>query len=368
MIRKEHKAMKVIVPIIIFFLGCAAMYGAIMSFPKIFNTTITKLEKSVTITDEGIADSVEKVYDAVVVVSNYKDNKLYSTGTGFVFKKDNKVAYILTNNHVISGGSKVSVTFTDGRVVETEVIGSNILSDIAVLSVDAKDIISVAELGKSDDLRVGDTVFAVGAPLDSVYSWTVTRGILSGKDRMVEVSLSQNSGDYVMKVLQTDAAINSGNSGGPLCNSNGEIIGITSLKLVDESVEGMGFAIPIEVAVSYGEKLIAGEIIVQPYLGISMLNVTDAYYYSQYYHMLNQYEISSGVIVVSVEDGTPAAKAGLKPGDVIIKVDNNNTTSVGYLRYYLYNHNIGDKVSISFIREGKVKTTDIILGSGQKTY
>ena len=216
-------------------------------------------------------------------------------------------------------------------------------------------------------MRVGDTTFAVGAPLDSVYSWTVTRGILSGKDRMIEVELT-NSGDYVMKVLQTDAAINSGNSGGPLCNSNGQVIGITSLKLVDESVEGMGFAIPIEIALEYATKIINGESITQPYLGISMLNVTDAYYRTQYNNMLTTYDITSGVIVVSVEKNTPASQAGLQTGDVITKINDDNVTSIGYLRYYLYNYDVGDKITITYIREGKEKTTTVTLGSNKNTY
>ena len=366
--KQENNIVKILVPIIVFFIGCVVMYGIIYAFPSVFSTSITKLEKNVTVTDEGIADSVEKVYDAVVIVSTYKNNKIYSTGTGFVFKQEGKNAYILTNNHVIDNGTAVTVTFTNGEVVETTIVGSDLLSDIAVLSVPKDKIISVAQMGKSDSLRVGDTTFAVGAPIDSVYSWTVTRGIISGKDRMIEVELSSTSGEYVMKALQTDAAVNSGNSGGPLCNANGEVIGITSLKLVDESVEGMGFAIPIEIAESYAEKLIKGEKITQPYLGISMLNVTNAYYTPQYAAMLSKYEITSGVVVVSVEKNTPAAAAGLTEGDVIIKLNDNNIKSIGYLRYYLYNYNVGDKITLTYIRNGETKTTNITLGSSQRVY
>lgn len=365
MIKKENEISKIVIFIIVFFVGCGSMYGIIAAFPHLFSVNVTKLEKDVTVTDSGIADAVEKVYDAVVVVSTYKDNKLYSTGTGFVYKIENQKAYIITNNHVVESGSKVTVTFTDGRVVETEIIGKDALSDIAVLGLKEKDVISVAELGNSNDLRVGDTTFAVGAPLDSVYSWTVTRGILSGKDRMVEVELS---GEYVMKVLQTDAAINSGNSGGPLCNSNGEVIGVASLKLVDESVEGMGFAIPIEVAIEYASKLISGEVITQPYLGVSMINVTDGYYYPQYYKILNEYNITSGVIVYEVAKNSPAEKAGLKSGDIITKVNNDNVTSIGYLRYYLYNYDVGAIVNITYIRGGKNYTATLTLGKSETMY
>ena len=364
---KNNNLLKIVIPIIVFFVGCGAMYFVIFTFPNIFSTSITKLEKNVTVTDEGIADAVEKIYDAVVVVSTYSNEKLYASGTGFVYKKDGDTAYVLTNNHVIEGGNKVTLTFTNGQVIEAKIVGSDALSDIAVLSIASSDVLEVAEIGTSEDMRVGDTTFAVGAPLDSVYSWTVTRGILSGKDRMIEVELT-NSGDYVMKVLQTDAAINSGNSGGPLCNSNGEVIGITSLKLVDESVEGMGFAIPIEIALEYANKIVNGESITQPYLGVSMLNVTDAYYRTQYYSMLTTYDITSGVIVVSVEKNTPASQAGLQAGDVIIKINDDKITSIGYLRYYLYNYDVGDKITLTYLRDGKEKTTTVTLGSNKNTY
>lgn len=364
--KKKSGVGKFILVIFCFFLGCASMYGLIKAFPTVFIGEVTKLEKNVTINDTGLGDAVEKVYDAVVVVSNYRDNKLYSSGTGFVYMKDDKKAYILTNNHVISKGNKVTVTFTNGEVIETEVVGSDELSDIAVLSVDNKEEIVVAELGKSESLRVGDTSFAVGAPLNSVYSWTVTRGIVSGKDRMVEVS--SDDGDYVMKVLQTDAAINEGNSGGPLCNANGEVIGINSLKLVDESVEGMGFAIPIEIALDYAENIREGKTVSQPFVGISMLNVTDAYYDPRYYSKLAKNDITSGVIVYDVQKDSPADKAGLVSGDIIIKINDDDVKSIGYFRYYLYSYGAGDKITITYIRDGKEKTATVTLESANKTY
>ncbi len=365
MIQKESKNKSIILCIIMFFVGCLIMYGIMYKYPTIINSSVTKLEKNVTITDTGIADAVEKVYDSVVIVATYQNGTMIASGTGFVYKTEKDNAYILTNNHVIESGDEVNVTFTDGKIKKTEIVGADTLSDIAVLKVNKKEIISVAQIGNSDSLRVGDTSFAVGAPLDSVYSWTVTRGIISGKDRMVEVNLS-NSGDYVMKVLQTDAAINSGNSGGPLCNANGEVVGITSLKLVAESVEGMGFAIPIETAISYAEKLISGEKITQPYLGISMVNVADNY--PQYYNLIKENNITKGVIVVDVEKGSPAAKAGLQSKDIIVKLNDDEVTSVAYLRYYLYNYGVGDKVTITYIRDGKTLKANVTLGSNSKTY
>ena len=269
-------AKTVIISLITFFLGSSLMYGLIYFFPIINDDGEVTSYRNVSITDTGIAESVAKVYDAVVVVESYNNGSLIATGTGFVFETDNDKAYIMTNNHVISGATEVRVTFTNNTTETVTVIGSDTYSDIAVLSIDKSKVISVAELGSSEDMRVGDTTFAVGAPLDyEVYSWSVTRGILSGKDRLVEVSLSgTGTSDYVMNVLQTDTAINSGNSGGPLCNANGEVIGITNMKLASSSIEGMGFAIPIETALEYAESFISGKQIERPYLGISTVSYT----------------------------------------------------------------------------------------------
>ncbi len=350
-----------------FFLGMIVLYGIFYFFPNVIGTTITKLEKDVTVTDEGIADAVEKVYDSVVVVNTYVNGELYSSGTGFVYKTEDDIAYLLTNNHVIESADTVYVTFTDGTIVQADIVGSDVYSDIAVLSVDEEYIISVAEIGSSEDARLGDTVFAIGAPIDSAYSWSVTRGIVSGKDRLVEVELT--SGDttttMVVNTIQTDAAINSGNSGGPLANSNGEVIGITSIKLASSTIEGMGFAIPIETAVEYAEQLIAGDSVERPYLGIYMLDVTtiyaNPYYYREYYNLITQANVTSGVIVTDFESDSPAQLAGLQEGDIITQVDGNSVSSSAYLRYYLYQHEIGEKVSLTVIRDNREITIDVML-------
>ena len=356
--KKENLVVKIVLPILCFFLGFAIMYGIMYKYPSVVTNTVTRVEKDVTITDTGIAEAVDKVYDAVVVVTTYKNNKAYSSGTGFVYKEDNSYGYILTNYHVIDGTDKVNVQFTNGDNVETTVVGYDKYSDIAVLKVSRKNIIEVAQIGSSKDMRVGDTTFAVGAPIDSVYSWTVTRGILSGKNRMVEVSNS----DYVMKVLQTDAAINNGNSGGPLCNANGEVIGITSMKLIAEAVEGIGFAINIEDAINVANLIEKGETVTHPYLGVQMYNVSDAYYSRDYNYYFQKYNITSGVLVYSVTKNSPADKAGLLKDDVVIALDGKEVKSIAYLRYYLYEHTAGDKITLTINRAGETKTVNVTLG------
>lgn len=358
---KNNKVIIYIIPIVCFFIGVLVMYGVFYKYPTILSNNITRIEKSLTVSDDGIADAVEVVYDSVVVVTTYKNNEPYASGTGFVYKEDKNYGYILTNNHVIEKSDKVTVLLSNGEVVETTILGSDVSADIAVLKIPKKKIISVAKLGSSNDLRVGDTAFAVGAPLDNAYSWSVTRGIISGKDRMVEVS----STDTIMKVLQTDAAINNGNSGGPLCNSAGEVIGITSMKLVDESVEGMGFAINIEEAIKYATVIEKGEKVEHPFLGVQMYNVSDAYYSRDYYYVFQQYNITSGVLVYSVADNTPAQKAGLKANDVIVKIDTNSITNVAYLKYYMYEHNPGDTITLTIIRDGAQKNIKVVLGTNK---
>lgn len=359
--------------VVSFFLGAGALYACINLFPATFVTMTTKLEKDVTVNENGIADAVDKIYDAVVVVSTYTkdsrgDLRLIGSGTGFVYQTSNDNAYILTNHHVIDGGSEIHVTFTNGSEEKVKVEGSDVYSDIAVLSLDKDKIVSVAEIGNSNESRIGDTVFVVGSPLADVYSWSVTRGILSGKDRMIEVSSSNNSSeaDYVMSVHQTDAAINAGNSGGPLSNSNGEVIGITSMKLVSNGVEGMGFAIPIETALKYADKLLQKQEIDRPHLGIKMFNVNSALYYSAYYEYVKNLDVSTGVLIVQVEKNSASEKSGLREGDVIIKMGDTNITSIAYLRYELYNHDVGDVVEVQFLRDNKLQKTKVTMTAKKK--
>ena len=358
---------KILLAIVLVCVGAAGMYAVMKLNPG--TTVVNKLEKEVTVNENGIADAVEKVYNSVVVVENYRSNKLQATGTGFIFKKDGNKYYVMTNYHVIENSSKVKIVLTDDTNTEVEVVGGDKYADIAVLSFTSSSDLTVAEIGSSTDGRVGDTTFAVGAPLDSsTYSWTVTRGILSGKDRMVAVSTTNStSSDYIMRVLQTDAAINSGNSGGPLCNSNGEVIGITSLKLVSSGVEGMGFAIPIEDATSKAEQIINGENVSYPYIGISMLDVAKVYTSYQYAELIQKTGVSSGVIVASVEKGSPASKGKLETNDIITKIDGKDVKNVAYLRYYLYQYKVGDTIKITVNRDGKTKELSVTLASNKQT-
>lgn len=346
----------------IFILGITSTFFIIDKYPSLFRETITKLEKDVTITENGIADAVEKVYDSVIVVSTYQQNQVIGTGSGFIYKTNESESYLITNHHVVDGGSSFKITYTDGDEVEATLVGSDEYSDIAVLKVETKEGYEAVEIGNSNTMRVGDTTFTVGAPLGDVYSWTVTRGILSGKERLVEVSLSNSrESDYIMNVLQTDSPVNSGNSGGPISNSNGEVIGVVNAKISSTGVEGIGFAIPIEVAMEKAEQIINGNKSSYPYLGVSMLNLEDARNYINYRRYITYNNITSGVIVIDIEKDSPASKNGMKSGDIITEINGKEVKNVAYLRYELYKYKIGETIKVKVLRDNETKELSIKL-------
>ena len=314
--------------------------------------------------ETSISSSVDKVYNKTVIIMSYSNNTLKSTGTGFIYKETGKKAYIMTNYHVIDGADKVKVGFNDGTFVDTAIVGGETYSDIAVLAIDISSSTGVVSIGSSNDVKLGDTIFTVGSPMGKEYIGTVTKGIISGKDRMVGVSHSGNTYDYYMKVLQIDAAVNPGNSGGPLCNLDGEVIGIISLKIVQDEVEGMGFAIPIEDALDYASKIENNETIQRPYVGISMVDVSETYTLWQYRITLPD-NVNEGVVILEVVKDSPAEKAQLQKGDVIIKLNNKSISSLAEFRYELYKYEVGDKINITYIRNNNEKTTSITLGKNQ---
>lgn len=356
----RKRIINIVLCLVFFLLGAGCIIFLNTKYPNNFVKTIT--EKNVTVTDTGIADAVEKIESAVVVVENFKGSNLQGTGTGFVYKKEGDTAYILTNHHVIDNADTIKITYSDGSETKATLIGSDEYADIAVLKVDASTILDVASIGKNENMRVGDTVFAIGSPMGIDYAGTVTKGILSGKDRLVSVSISGYTNDWIMNVMQTDAAINPGNSGGPLCNANGEVIGINSIKIVQTQVEGIGFAIPIEDAINYAESLIINGVVKRPYIGVSMINATSRYQLA-YSRIKISDNINYGVVIATVENDSPASKAGLKQGDVVIKVEDKKVTDIAEFRYYLYSHNIDDTVKLTVNRDGQEKELEIKLGS-----
>ena len=328
-------------------------------------TIITKNETQV-YEKNSLAAAVEKIYDATALVRSYKDNTVQSTGTAFVYKTDDKYGYLLTNNHVVSSGNKVTLVMANDEEVDAKVLGGDDYLDLAVIRIDKSKVTLVSNIGSSENMKLGDTIFTVGSPMGYDYRGSVTSGILSGKDRMVSVSVSNTSNsDWIMRVLQIDASINPGNSGGPLLNVNGEVIGVCSMKLVDNEIEGMGFAIPIEYAMSHVATLEKGKIIEWPMLGIEMANVTDTALLYQNRIILDS-DITEGVVVINAVEGTGAAEAGLKKGDIITKINDKKVKDYAYLRYELYQHQAGDTIEISYIRNKKENVVKVKLGKSSE--
>lgn len=351
--------------IISLFVGCICTLIVLNNFNLLGEKEkIEKTVSEVNITESNtLTSSINKIYDAVVVVQTYKNGKLSSTGTGFYYKKDSKNGYIITNHHVIEDGDSIKVVNTSDVSSNAKLLGSDEYLDIAILSVDASSVLKIATLGDSSKVNVGDTVFTVGSPLGIKYRGTVTKGILSGKNRQVTVSLS--NGSFILDVLQTDAAINPGNSGGPLLNINGEVIGVTSLKLVEDEIEGMGFALPIESVKNSLKKLEKGEKIERPVFGTQLIDVSGSAYLKRYGVDVPD-NIEYGAIILSVDDNTPASRANLKKGDIILKINNEKITDTAHFRYCLYKYNIEDTVNLTYIRNGKEYTVKVKLDSKLK--
>lgn len=319
----------------------------------------TSCTNKVVIDNTGISEAVNKVYDSVVMIENYKGNTLAGSGSGFVYKTDSNYGYIMTNHHVVDNSTSLKVKLTNGNTIEAKLLGSDEYLDIAVISIPVKSVIKVATIGKTSDLKLGDSIFTIGSPVGEEYFNSITSGIISGLNRQVTVSINSNN-DWVMDVLQVDAAINPGNSGGPLLNSNGEVIGVNSLKLVDSQIEGMGFSIKIEDAMAHVKTLEAGKSLERPLLGISLLSVADKNYLYKYNIKIDN-NIEYGVVVLEIVNGTGAAKSDLKRGDVITAIDGKKVTNAAYLKYVLYKYNVGDKIKVTYLRDGKEKTTEITL-------
>ena len=277
------------------------------------------------------------------------------SGSGVIITSD---GYIVTNNHVVEGGQNIRVCLQDGSEYEATLIGTDSYSDLAVIKIDATGL-PAATLGASSNMTVGDPVFAIGNPL-GVLSSSVSQGIISGLDRTINVD------GHNMTLMQTDAAVNPGNSGGGLFNANGELIGIVNAKSYGLDVEGIGFAIPMDTAKSIIMDLIdLGYVTGRPYLGISMQDVAlrfgSGYSSNPFFSFGGNYV--TGVQVVAVEEGSPAQNAGLQVNDVIVGLDDQEITGTSQLSALLYEYKVGDTVTISVLRGNETQQLSVTLGS-----
>lgn len=313
-----------------------------------------------------VIDAVEKVSNAIVGVVNIQggtdffnrdlENVERGTGSGVVFDKKDGQALIVTNYHVIKNAQTVEISLIDGERVEAELKGADPLTDLAVLAIDEDYVDTVAEFGDSNSIRAGEPAIAIGNPLGLDFSRTVTQGIISAKERSIEVERG-----WELNVIQTDAAINPGNSGGALINIKGQVIGINSLKISSPAnnmgggptVEGMGFAIPINDVIPIINSLIEHGEVQRPYMGIQfedLVNI-ERYHWEQTLNLPTS--IRHGVVITNVERESPAEAGGLEELDVIVEIDDQEITNGIKLRQYLYSRvELGDTIEVKIYREG----------------
>lgn len=304
-----------------------------------------------------IPDIVEKVSPSVVGISCMTSSGT-ATGTGIIMSED---GYIITNAHVVQGATAISVVLPssyasndesgsseDETTITAELVGKDTQTDLAVIKIN-KTGLTAAEFGKSSEIKVGEVSIVIGNPLGFDLANSVTAGIISATDRTLTIE------DRTMNLIQTDASINNGNSGGPLINAYGQVVGVTSAKVASTYGEGLGFAIPIDEATPIIDDLIKyGYVTGRPTLGISGENVTDVY--SQYY------DIPKGFFVRSVESGSAAEQAGIEVNDIVIGIEGNLIESIEEFNEIKENYKAGDKITISVYRDGEIIDKEVTLG------
>ncbi len=318
---------------------------------------------------DRLVTAAAKVRPTVVSIVNYKDAKKdknnledSALGSGVIFKKDKGEAFVITNNHVIEGSQELEVVTVSGEMKKAKLVGADKVNDIAVLAVNDKNIDEVAEMGDSGKLRLGETVFAIGNPLG--LGDTLTSGIVSYTKRVVPVSLNQDGVyDWEQEVIQTDAAINEGNSGGALVDLSGKVIGINTMKIADAGVEGLGFAIPVEQVMKTVDELMAHGKIARPYIGVYSMDLGNAYApmdEEQLKELKLPSDVTEGVVVLDAIG--PAQEGGLKLNDVIVKFNEEPITTTLEMKKFLYDKvKIGDTIKVTFYRGGKEQTTNVKL-------
>ena len=341
-----------------------SLISSSLTYFLVSNGGITKTLSDITYNVEGVENPVVAVSkiagnSVVGVKVDYYEQSFFgqleegeSEGSGIIYSED---GYIITNNHVIeeavgSNSATVTITLNDGTEYEAEIIGRDETTDLALLKIDAKGL-NAAKFGNSDELQVGELAVAIGNPLGSEFAGSVTAGYISALDR----TLTIDSTTY--KLIQTDAAINPGNSGGALVNAKGEIIGINSAKISSTGVEGLGFAIPINEALKIIEQLKVTGKIIRPYIGIYGLDLDET--------TARRNNLVEGVYVYQVYTNTPAQKAGISRGDIIVGIDGKDVTTKQELNEIKNSKNIGDTVELKLYRNGKYETIKVTLDSDE---
>lgn len=286
------------------------------------------------------------------------------SGSGVVYKIEGDYAYIVTNNHVVENADKLEIITANGETLDAELIGTDVFTDLAVLKVAATNLNTTVEFADSDNLQVGTLAIAIGSPLGSEFSNSVTQGIISGIDRTIDVDLNGDRKiDWQMNLLQTDAAINPGNSGGALINKNGQLIGINSSKFSSTKIEGMGFAIPSNQVQNIISQLEKNGKVTRPVLGVNRVYPVSELKVQSKVEILGIPEDADKGVVVEIVPGSAADKAGLEKYDIITHVNEAEVNNMMMLRQELYKYDIGETITLTIIRDGDFQNINVALES-----
>ena len=312
------------------------------TLPASRNTAVVETAKRV---GPAVVGITSEVYDRDIFNRNVEVGQ--NVGSGVIFDKK---GYIVTNNHVVGNNRQVNVALSDGQVVTGKVIGTDSVTDLAVVKIPGSDKLPVAEFGNSDSLQPGETAVAIGNPLGLEFRGTVTVGVISALNRTLDDVEQQ------IKLIQTDAAINPGNSGGALCTADGKVIGINSAKIAKAGVEGMGFAIPINQVKVIVSQLISNGHVTRPYLGLYGIDKTLAARNGI------SWDHNGGIYVYKIADGSPLDGSDIVRGDYIMQINGKATNSLSELRNVMMNYKPGDKVTITYEHSGRTRTAVVVLG------
>ena len=327
---------------------------------NVINTSTASAAKiSSTARNTPVVQVAKNVGPAVVGITNKavardffnRPVEMEGVGSGVIFRDD---GYIVTNNHVIEGAKEIIVSLADGSTINGTLVGTDEMTDIAVVKVDAKNL-PTAKFGNSDEIMVGEPVVAIGNPMGLEFQGSVTVGVISALNRTLELN------DRRFSLLQTDAAISPGNSGGALVNYDSEVIGINSAKLAQTEVEGIAFAIPINTVQNVVNEIMQKGYVSRPYLGIVLFDKATA---ARYGYQLN---IDKGVYVFQVSLDSPAGRAGFQRGDIILKIDDKEVNSATDIRSDIATRKIGDKIKVTFDRDGAERVIEVILAEMPQT-
>lgn len=318
------------------------------------NEKTNEVVQMTTTISNSVSEVYDKVKDAVVTVKNYYNNQLLGSGSGVIYKKNDTKFYVVTNNHVITQGNKVEVILGNNEILEAKVLGSDVYADLAVLEVSSDINVTPMVLGDSSLVKIGETVLAIGSPTGVDFSGSLAVGVISGKNRSISVDLDKNGiDDWDMIMLQTDAAINPGNSGGALVNMAGQLIGINTIKIIGNNVEGMGFANPVNEVVNIVSQLEKDGKVSRPSIGIVGRSMSELALYRNFYGNIVIPNVEKGLYIQEIVSNGPAQKAGLQAGDVIVKFDGQEVDQFKDFRQMLYQHKKGDTISVSVYRNNK---------------